>query len=427
MIGFTLSERQLALREQTATIAREILAPARDVYMQHHDQRARFESTLPIFRKLVKAGLVKSQVPAPLGGSNESFVDMAIAIEELYAVDSSVVMHVAGTGLGLFPLILGGTPEQKKEFLAPFLTCEGEPLASLTHSEPGGTANWLEKGGKGLGTTARLEGDYYVVNGEKLWTTNSAGWDGKGATLSCLCCRYSEDGGPEDPNVDPASNILILLVTRDVVAQNEPGAYELISEPDLTGHEAVSGPRTRYTNFIVPAKNVLAGRGEGARIILQAFGVSAALVGAMAVGTMRAAFEAALKFAKEDTRGGSVPVLQRQSPADLLINAKIKIDTSRLLTWKALDGLEKGTGNELSRLEACLQTKVYCGDLAASCVLETMQVVGITSYAKNTVFPRLLNDAAVYSIFDGGNVGVRRRQLQALMQSEDYKPWASIF
>lgn len=143
------------------------------------------------------------------------------------------------------------------------------------------------------------------------------------------------------------------------------------------GHIAASGPFTRYTNFKVPATDILSVRGQGASIIQRAFSMSAALAGAMAVGTMRAAFEAALKFAREDTRRGTVPVIERQSPADLLINAKLKIDTSRILVWKALDGVERGTGDDSSRYEACLQAKVYCSDQAVSAVWDTMQVVGV--------------------------------------------------
>ena len=168
MIDFTLTDKQKALRDEATAIAKEILAPACDTYEKFLDQESRFRSTLPIYQKLVKAGVVKAQVPAVLGGSNGSFIDSAITLEEMYAVDSSVMVHVIGTGLGLLPLIFGGTPEQHEKYLKPFISCEGEPLASLTHSEPGGTANWLEKGGKGLGTTARLEGDYYIVNGEKV-------------------------------------------------------------------------------------------------------------------------------------------------------------------------------------------------------------------------------------------------------------------
>lgn len=151
----------------------------------------------------------------------------------------------------------------------------------------------------------------------------------------------------------------------------------MISEPELMGHIAASGPLSRYTNFKVPVANVLAPRGKGAALVEKAFSVSAALVGAMAVGTMRTAFEAALKFAREDSRGGTVPILERQSPADLLINVKIKIDTSRILVWKALSGMEKEAGDEQSRYEACLQAKVYCSDQAVTAVWEAMQLVGV--------------------------------------------------
>lgn len=83
--------------------------------------------------------------------------------------------------------------------------------------------------------------------GVQLWTTNSAGWDSKGATLSLLCVRYSENGGPEDPNVDPAYNKMVLAVTREVVASNPPGAYQMLGEPNLMGHFGVTGPHTRYS------------------------------------------------------------------------------------------------------------------------------------------------------------------------------------
>jgi alkylation response protein AidB-like acyl-CoA dehydrogenase len=93
---------------------------------------------------------------------------MSFIVEEFCTVDSSVNMALVGTALGLMPLVIGGTDEQKKRFLKPFISGYGDHIASLAHSEPGGTANYLEKGGRGLGTTARREGDYYIVNGEKV-------------------------------------------------------------------------------------------------------------------------------------------------------------------------------------------------------------------------------------------------------------------
>lgn len=170
---------------------------------------------------------------------------------------------------------------------------------------------------------------------------------------------------------------MILAVTRDIVAQNDPQAFQVISEPNLMGHIAATGPHTRYTNFKVPLDAVLFEPGKATKVIEQAFGVTAALVGAMAVGTMRVAFETALDFAKRDSRGGSVPIIQRQSPADLLINAKIKIDTSRMIVWKAVDALENGPGNAAERFETCLEAKIYPSDSAMSCVWDCMQAVGM--------------------------------------------------
>jgi len=95
-------------------------------------------------------------------------LDSTLLVEELYKVDRSLSLTIFATGLGLSPLLLGGTSAQHEEFLKPFLSGEGEPLASLVHSEPTGTANWLEKGGKGLQTTARRDGDDWIINGEKV-------------------------------------------------------------------------------------------------------------------------------------------------------------------------------------------------------------------------------------------------------------------
>ncbi|KAH8168696.1 nitroalkane oxidase [Sarocladium implicatum] len=428
MADYSLSESQLKLRESAASFATAELSSAYEKYKDLPDQGARFRKTKPYYEAMVKQGWVKAVVPAPVGGTGGSFLDMSLIVEEFYAKDSSVNIPIIGTALGLMPLILGGKEGQQKEFLKPFVSGEGSPLASLAHSEPGGTANWLEKGGKGLGVTARKEGDFYIVNGEKMWTTNSGGWDGRGAELTCLCVRYSEDGGPEDPNADPRDNVMILLITRETVSQNQPGAYTILSEPGLMGHTAASGPHTRFTNFKVPANRLLCEKGNATvKVIETAFGITSALIGAMACGTMRTAFEQALKFAKNDSRGGSVPIIQRQSVADLLMNFKIKIDTSRMLVRNALDSLDKGRGTIASRLESCLQAKIFIGEAAVQGIWEAMQAVGMRSYLKDSDFPRLLNDAAVFSLFDGGNIGVRRRQLEKLMQAEDYSPWAASF
>lgn len=170
MVSFTLDDRQEALVQEVRAIGKNVLSGAYDVYSKHLDQRSRFRATQPYYERAIKAGLLQLLIPAAVGGKSQSFLDSAIVLEELHGLDSSIMIHTVGTALGLLPLILAGTSEQKERYLEPFLSGEGAPLASLAHSEPQGTANFLERGGKGLGMTARKAGDFYLVNGEKVPT-----------------------------------------------------------------------------------------------------------------------------------------------------------------------------------------------------------------------------------------------------------------
>lgn len=168
MIDFTLSEAQRQLQQMSCTFAQQVLSTAPQVYNKLPTQTKRFQSLRPLYGKAVAAGAVKGMIPVPLGGMSNSLVDAAIAMEEQYAADPSLSLTLAANVLGLMPLFFAGTAEQHEKFLAPFLSGEGEPLASLVHSEPEGTASWLVKGAPGLRTTARKEGSSWIVNGTKV-------------------------------------------------------------------------------------------------------------------------------------------------------------------------------------------------------------------------------------------------------------------
>ena len=205
-----------------------------------------------------------------------------------------------------------------------------------------------------------------------MWATNSCGWDDRGADLQCVVCRYSQDGKEQDPSSDPADSIMILLVTRDIVEKNISKAYEVLDHMELPGHSSTAGPHIKFTEFHVPGHNLLAAPGKGAAVVLQCFTATAALVGAMATGIMAAVFEAALKFAKTDTRGGAEPILKHQSVSDLLIDVKMKTDASRFLTWKAAHAFDNGLGGELA-----LEAKIYCSDNAVKAVVDAMSAIGM--------------------------------------------------
>ena len=176
-------------------------------------------------------------------------------------------------------------------------------------------------------------------------------WDFKGADLQCVVCRSVSFSSLSSTSDDPAASSMILLVTSADISANEPEAFQVISHKFAAGHSANSGPHIRYTNLSVPVENVLCPPGTGAAIVSASFDCSAVLVGAMSVGIMRAAFDAALAFAKGDNRRGATDLLSRQSPADLLIGIKMQTEACRALTWKAAHGLEKGPGGYDARRE----------------------------------------------------------------------------
>ena len=172
MIDFELSPEQLALRSAVRGFAKANLKSARELYegraASSSQWQDRFRSTQPIYAEAVKAGLIKAQIPKELGGGGGPLIEAALVVEELYAVETSASLTILGTGLGLTPLIMGGSPEHQKKFFKPFLEGTGTPMASLVFSEPGGSANFAEAGALGFKTVATEDGDSFVINGEKV-------------------------------------------------------------------------------------------------------------------------------------------------------------------------------------------------------------------------------------------------------------------
>jgi alkylation response protein AidB-like acyl-CoA dehydrogenase len=168
MIDFTLSPDQNAIRSKIAALSSAFLASAHTVYEKHPTQKERFQAMKPFYHQAVQAGLITGLVPKSLGGTGGTVTDAAILVEAMVKVDRSLSMTIFSTGLGLSPLLIAGSEYQRDKFLRPFLSGNGEPLASLLHSEPHGTANWLEKGGMGLQTIARKEGNEWIISGEKV-------------------------------------------------------------------------------------------------------------------------------------------------------------------------------------------------------------------------------------------------------------------
>jgi len=408
-IDFTLSPEQRALQRQSRKFAQEVLAGATAAEALATPEE-RFLATKPVYEAMVAAGYLRKCIPAPAGGDNAGLVDMAIMAEEFYSVNPSVTLTMLGTVLGLLPILLGGTPEQCARLLAPFLKTTGAPLAGFCSSEPGGSANAASPPpGEGVRTIAKLQGETWVINGRKKWVSSATGWDRKGADILSVVCR-TDAAAPPDKSV---SIIVVEAPAPGIVFERAINAI---------GHRAHLVPQFALQNVAAPRHNLLGQEGGGLALTAAAFTGTAALVGIFGVALMRAAFDFALHFARTEKRGGVHPIIEHQAVGYALADAKTVIESTRYLCWRACHALDTQWP---SADELAIQAKIYGSEAAVRVITDLMRVVGIDSYDHEAPFGRLLQDALALPIFDGGNMGIRRRQLHAMLMRPDYNPLAA--
>jgi alkylation response protein AidB-like acyl-CoA dehydrogenase len=409
-IDFSLSDSQVKLQSNARDFASHVLGRVKDTISNIPKPDDRFYATRPFYEKMVEAGFLKALIPTEDGGTGMSTVDFAIATEELAAVDINVPSALLSTGLGLGAIVRFGSTEQRRQFLPPFLSTSGARLASLAFTEVTGGSNFDSPDPNvGVRTFARRDGDQWVISGQKHFTTNGTGWDGKGADLFTVVCRT-------DPSKPPQESLAIIVVPGD-----SPG-IEIAGILDTVGHRAVISPRIHFNEVRVPAANIIGKPGDGIAMTAKVFAWTAALIGAACTGVMRAAFDCAFKFAKTDNRSGPVPIIEYQNAGYMLADLKMRIEASRYLAWKACHYFDSTGGDGL---EMAVIAKVYCSELAVQVVYDAMRLVGVDSYTDMLPLAALMQDALCFPLYDGGNMGVRRRQLHTLFRTPGYDPMAA--
>jgi nitroalkane oxidase len=408
-IDFTLTSAQRDLQLQSRKFASEVLAGATAAELLATPEE-RFLATKPTYEAMVASGYLRKCIPAPAGGDNAGLIDMAIMAEEFYSVNASLTLTMLGTVLGLLPILLGGTPEQCGRLLVPFLKTSGAPLAAFCFSEPGGSANAASPApGEGVRTRAVRDGDNWIINGAKKWTSSATGWDRKGADVLSVVCRTDASSPPEQG------------VSIIAVGGPAPGiGFERAI--DTIGHRAHLVPQFALKNVKAPHSNLLGQEGGGLALTAGAFTGTAALVGIFGVALMRAAFDFALRFARTEKRGGVHPIIEHQAVGYALADAKTSIEAARYLSWRACHALDTMSP---AAEELAVQAKIFGSETSVRVITDLMRVVGIESYDDATPLGRLLQDALALPIFDGGNVGIRRRQLHTLLMRPDYDPLAA--
>jgi alkylation response protein AidB-like acyl-CoA dehydrogenase len=413
-INFTMSDDQRKLQSDVRLYAQQVLKPYVDAADREPDPGKAFALTKEPYVEAYKQGIAMAMLPAAYGGGGVSCLDFTIAAEEICVVDPGFACTVLCNGLGMVPISWYGSEEQKRKWLgAATSDPTGTFLGGWTASEPpgaaSGTANFdIDRPRPaGIGLIAERSGDTIILNGRKFWPS-SPGWDAQGVDVQTAIVRTNSAAGG-------TSGLSALVIERGT-----PGiTYKFI---DKEGNRLAANAEVTFEDAEVPAANLLPGaEGNGDFVINRNFAWSGPIAAIAAVGVARAAYEAALSFAKNNSAASLGPIIGFQNVGYVLGDAASKIEMARVFSLRAADYLDKH--DQHAELVGA-QAKVQVTEMMIEVVYKCMQIVGVNSLKKENGFGKLLREASVLPIYDGGNMGMQRRRIHGIIADPGFDPRA---
>jgi alkylation response protein AidB-like acyl-CoA dehydrogenase len=366
-MNFELSDEQQMIRKTVRDFAeREIKPVAKEL-----DDTEAFSYDLT--KKMGELGLFGMTLPEKYGGQGLDTLSYIIAVEELARVDGSQAATVAAhNSLGISPLYVYGTEEQRMKYLPDL--CTGEAVWSFGLTEPGAGSD-----SRGSKTTAVRDGDEWVINGSKIFITNGASDISKGCTVQAVS---GEENGKK-------------VFTTIIVESGTPGFKQVPMHEKLMWR-ASDTSELYFDDVRVPAGNLLGKVGEGSHIMLHTLDGGRLSIGAMGLGLAQGAFEMALSYAQERKQFGK-PISKFQINAFKLADMAMKIELARNLLYKAC--WLKDEGKPYSK-EAAM-SKLYCSEIAKEVADEAVQIHGGYGLMKDYPIERFYRDQRLLQIGEG--------------------------
>lgn len=368
MYDFGLSEEQKLLRYNVREFAEKEIAPV----ASELDETESF--SIELTKKMAAMGLFGIVVSEEYGGPHMDYLSYAIAVEEIARIDGSQAATVAAANsLGIGPIYYFGNEKQKREWL-PRL-CRGEILASfgLTEPEAGSDAGASK-------TNARLENGQWVINGSKIFITNST------SPMAGICTVQTVTGGK------PGGKKEISCI---LVPNGTPGFTAKKMTRKMMWRSSDTG-ELYFDDCRVPEENLLGKRGEGFHQMLSTLDNGRLAIAAMGLGGAQGAYELALKYAKERKQFG-VPISTFQVNAFKLADMATEIEAARNLLYKACKLKDAG----LPFGKHAAMAKLYCSEVMGRVVDEAVQLHGGYGLMKEYNIERFYRDYKLLTIGEG--------------------------
>ncbi len=365
-MNFDLTNDQKMLQDQVKKFADSVLAPvAPDI-----DKSAEFP--WDNIKKMAKLGLLGIIIPEEYGGAGFDYISLAIAIEEISrACASTGVIVAVNNSLVGYPIMKFGSEEQKKKYLP--LLCKGEKLGAFGLTEPNAGSDVAA-----MESTARLDGDTYILNGTKRFITN-AGEAGIYVVFAYTNKELKHKG------------ISTFIVERDI-----PG-FSLGKHEDLMGIRATANCELIFEDARIPKESLLGKEGEGFKICMNTLDVSRIDIGAQAVGIAQSALDEAVRYSKERKAFGQ-PICNFQMVQSMLAEMATEIQAARMLVYFA--GHCKNKGMTRFSLESAM-AKYYGASMAVDVARKAVQIHGGYGYTKDYPIERIYRDAKILELYEG--------------------------
>lgn len=366
-MNYFFTEEQLEMQELARRIANEKMKPL----SEHYDQEGIFP--WDIVEVMRQSDLFAILIPEEYDGISGKVMDLAIVTEELCAVDAGIALAFGATGLGMYPILIAGNEEQKRKYLP--IIAAGEQLCAfaLTEANAGSDAGAIE-------TTARKDGDSYILNGTKQWITNG----GEAGIYTVFAMTDKSKG---------SRGCSCFIVEKDT-----PG-FTFGKKENKMGIRASSTRELIFEDCRIPAANLLGREGTGFITGMKVFDKSRPMVGAQAVGIARGAFEASARYAQQRHQFGK-PISSFQVIQFMLADMATQIEAARALVFQTAKMVDAGVKNYAKESAMC---KYFASDVAMKVTTDAVQILGGYGYMKEYPVEKMMRDAKILQIYEGTN------------------------
>ncbi len=368
MVEYSFTEEQKMLKDLCREIAETKIKP----FSRELDEKEEFP--YEIMKTLGKSDLFALGIPEEYGGMGGGLVELCIATEEISRIDGGVAASYAASFLGMFPILLFGSEEQKKKYLPSIASGEKLAAFALTEPEAGSDAANVK-------TTARKDGKYYILNGTKHFITN-----GGDAEIYTVIAVTDKTKGPRG-------------ISAFIVEKGTEG-FSFGKKEEKMGIRASSTRELIFNDVKVPAENLLGKReGMGFIITMRTFDYSRPGVAAQAVGIAQGALELAVQYAHSRVQFGK-PISSFQGIQWMLADMATKVEAARSLVYNVAMMADKGSKNVGA---ASAAAKMFASDVAMEVTTNAVQIFGGYGYMRDYPVEKFMRDAKITQIYEGTN------------------------